>query len=343
MLLPGVIPEDIVVLPVPTPFPVGDVNCYLIRGDVPTLVDTGPATDEARVRLEEGIRQAGLGLRDIRQVIVTHAHVDHHGQAGALREAGLAVLAHPHARGPLADADAYRAFRHDFFVRFYQEAGLGAGAVGLASRFDVMSRRWIRPGAVDREIDDGTEIVAGSDTWQVLYLPGHSPSQIGLYRARDGVLIAGDHLLAHISSNAFIEPVPGAPERPRSLITYRLALMRLLTLDINMVLPGHGRPVTDHRSLVERRLRFHEERAGSILRHLQAGPATSLELAQKLFLHLKPDALALAISEVVGHLDLLVERGLVRTRQAGGVIEYHAAGSGRGGMPGDTEHNAAAC
>jgi len=340
--LPQGLPADIAVLTLPTPFPVGDVNCYLIKGDVPTLVDTGPATAEARQALEEGLHREGLSLSDLRQVVITHAHVDHYGQAAMLQDAGATLLAHPHATEPVAEPESYRQWRRAFYERFYREAGLGREATVLAGRYDLMTRRWARPARVDRQVDDGQEIVAGNSSWQVLYLPGHSVTQIGLYRERDRVLVAGDHLLAHISSNAFIEPVPGSPDRPQSLLTYRLALMRLLTLDVDVVLPGHGRRVVDHVELVKRRLGFHEERAALIHRLIQSHPATAAALAAEVFPHLKPDAVALAISEIVGHLDLLVERGLVSATPAGDAVMYHATRDERGGMPGQTHHDEAA-
>src|SRR5438876_9586377 len=69
-------------LPLRTPFAVGAVNAYLLAGEPLTLVDTGPATEEAWADLEAGLAGLGYGVGDIGRVLLTHGHVDHWGLAG---------------------------------------------------------------------------------------------------------------------------------------------------------------------------------------------------------------------------------------------------------------------
>ena len=69
---------DIVAIPIPTPY-VGSVNVWLLRGDPLTLVDTGPANDRALSALERGLREHGVRLDDVEQVLATHHHLDHVG------------------------------------------------------------------------------------------------------------------------------------------------------------------------------------------------------------------------------------------------------------------------
>ena len=65
------------------------------------------------------------------------------------------------------------------------------------------------------------------------------------------MLIAGDHLLGHISSNPLISrPLDRrAPRagRPHALIDYIDSMRATRELPLELVLPGHGDPVTDHR------------------------------------------------------------------------------------------------
>ncbi|HOQ90855.1 MAG TPA: MBL fold metallo-hydrolase, partial [Candidatus Hydrogenedentes bacterium] len=64
----------------PTPFPVGDVNVYLYRGqDRLTLFDAGVKTDQAWDALVEQIRELGYEIRDIGRIVLTHHHFDHIG------------------------------------------------------------------------------------------------------------------------------------------------------------------------------------------------------------------------------------------------------------------------
>ena len=65
----------------PTPFPVGDVNVYLVKGDALTLIDTGVNTEESKETLSYKLGELRLKITDIEQVILTHHHPDH---AGAL-------------------------------------------------------------------------------------------------------------------------------------------------------------------------------------------------------------------------------------------------------------------
>src|SRR5262245_1013615 len=82
-------------LVIPTPFPVGPINIYLIPDDPITLVDTGPKTEEAISALREQLRDLGFIFKDIRRIILTHTHEDHCGLAGVLqRESGAQVHVH---------------------------------------------------------------------------------------------------------------------------------------------------------------------------------------------------------------------------------------------------------
>src|ERR1043165_7473375 len=72
-------------LTVPTPFPVGPINIYLIVEEPLTLVDTGPKTDEALASLREQFARLGIRMADLRRIILTHTHEDHCGLAGTLQ------------------------------------------------------------------------------------------------------------------------------------------------------------------------------------------------------------------------------------------------------------------
>lgn len=71
----------------PTPFAVGDVNAYLLKGDTLSLIDAGPKTPEAYIALERGIKEAGYSFNDVEQVFLTHHHPDHAGWIDAFPNA----------------------------------------------------------------------------------------------------------------------------------------------------------------------------------------------------------------------------------------------------------------
>ena len=91
-------------LPIPTPFAVGRVNCYLIEDEPLTLLDTGPNSGKALDELERALDAHGRRVEDLELIVLSHQHMDHLGLAGILARrsgaevAGLDLLA-PWAAG----------------------------------------------------------------------------------------------------------------------------------------------------------------------------------------------------------------------------------------------------
>ena len=117
---------------------------------------------------------------------------------------------------------------------------------------------------VDRPSGRGRRARFAGRAWRVHHRPGHSPSDTVFHDEASGELLAGDHLIKHISSNPLVSrPLEGgtAEQRPQALVTYITSLQATRAMDLDVVLAGHGDPVEDHRSLIDERLRLHERRA----------------------------------------------------------------------------------
>jgi glyoxylase-like metal-dependent hydrolase (beta-lactamase superfamily II) len=165
-----------------------------------------------------------------------------------------------------------------------------------------------------------------------MHRPGHSPSDTVFWDEELGILFAADHLLAHISSNALVtRPLVdgGGPpdEMPeiRPLRTYIRSMEATRRLPVELVLPGHGEPITDHAALIDERLRMHARRARKLRRLLDKGPMTAYELALELWGNVAVTQAYLTISEVLGHLDLLVHEGRARESVKDGMARFEAA------------------
>ena len=91
------------------------------------------------------------------------------------------------------------------------------------------------------------------------------------------------------------------------------------------MLPGHGDPVTDHVSLIDERLEFHAKRAERIYDLIAEQPRSGYELAQALFGDVAVTQAYLTLSEVLGHVDLLLADGRVRERERAGVVYFEAS------------------
>ncbi len=174
-------------LPIPTPFMVGRVNCYLIEDDPLTLVDTGPELGQGarRARARAGASTAAA-IEDLERIVITHQHIDHSGLVDILaRRSGaevcaldlLAPVLEDFARGGRARRRARRgadAAPRDP-ARRRDRAALG---VALASAPGAARARSTHP------LTDGATLEFAGRTLQVLHRPGHSPSDTRLPRPR---------------------------------------------------------------------------------------------------------------------------------------------------------------
>ena len=302
----------------PTPFTVGPVNAYLLPGPPPTLVDCGPCTDEAWEALAAGLARHGVPVDRVERLVLTHPHHDHAGLARRVREAsGCQVLAHPvdHDR-LLGRPGAWEAIA-DFLVEVCRRAGVPGPLRGAMRRSLDGLQRYTEPLDAVEPLSEGELLAADGSEWQVLHTPGHARGALCLWNPEGGVLVSGDTLIPHISSNAILEPAVDA-FRERTLPQYLNTLRRLSGLGARRVFPGHGAPMGPPGALIRERLAFHDDRCRSVLALVQAGRARPWDIARELFPDLDPGYVFLAVSEVVGHLDLLADQGLVRFEGQGG-------------------------
>jgi glyoxylase-like metal-dependent hydrolase (beta-lactamase superfamily II) len=119
-------------------------------------------------------------------------------------------------------------------------------------------------------------------------------------------------------------PLDGSNERPKALVTYIESLRRTRELPAEIVLPGHGDPITDHRALIDERLELHERRAEKIFELIRERPKTAYEIAQELWGNVAVTQAFLTLSEVVGHVDLLIADDRVREVEEEEVVRFEA-------------------
>lgn len=308
----------------PTPFPVGPVTVYLadVPGEPLTLVDTGPRTPATQAALEAGLARWGYTLSNLGRIVVTHAHEDHFGLAADLVDASHAqVWTHPWNLPPLSDYDADWERRAVFYAGLLRQAAVPEEMMQAIAWATQIMKQFARPVAVDATLDEGDTFRLAGYEWQVLHTPGHAAGLLCLYEPESRTLLSSDHLLADISSNPVVEPPqPGQTERPRSLALYQESLQRVASLEITRALPGHGPVIYDVVGLVNRRLAFHQQRLAHALDALRRGARTTWEVTQVLFPDRSPLDTFLALSEVIGHLDLLELEGKIVGEMAGEAI-----------------------
>lgn len=320
-------------LAIPTPFMVGRVNAYLIEDSPLTLVDSGPNSGKALDELEQALAARGHAIEDIELLVVSHQHIDHFGLASILARRSGAEVAALDVLGPFLAAYGKETDLED---RFAQEIMLSHGVpqevVTALSAVSAGFRGWGSAVEVTRLLSDGEELKLRDRTLRVLHRPGHSPSDTVFLDEQRSILIAADHLIAHISSNPLLaRPLDESSDgpnhrspRPQALITYMRSLEQTREMDLALVLPGHGRPVTDHVALIDERFRMHHRRAEKIHRLISKQPRSAHEIAHELWGNVAVTQAYLTLSEVLGHVDLLLRDGRAVEKEREGLVRFAA-------------------
>jgi len=190
--------------------PVGPLQCNCsIIGDEATheamVIDPGDDIDEILTILRENKLQ-------VKQIVITHAHIDHVGGAMKLRaQTGAPILLNQSDYALLKMLD------------------MQATWVGMAAPGEV---------SIEASIADGEKLRTGSLTANVIHTPGHTEGSVCLYFPAEKLLIAGDTLFARSIGRT---DLPGGSHAKimRSLHD------RVMTLpDETVVIPGHGPTTT---------------------------------------------------------------------------------------------------
>jgi glyoxylase-like metal-dependent hydrolase (beta-lactamase superfamily II) len=221
-----------------------------------TLVDCGMHEPGSLGQLEYAMAQVGLGLDQVTQLVITHAHVDHWGQAlPVVQRTGCQVWMHPdHRHGSVIATDPEAAAAN------YMEIGRQSGASEAAIE-QFVARVTSRPSGLagvapaDHQLRDGVILDSDLGVWQVHETPGHAPSHVCLYQPEHRVLLSGDHLLGRISLYFDYGWTPDP------IGEFLHSLDRIEPLGARLCVAGHGRPFNDvqahihwTRSLVAERL-----------------------------------------------------------------------------------------
>jgi glyoxylase-like metal-dependent hydrolase (beta-lactamase superfamily II) len=314
-------------LRIPTPFAVGRVNCYLIEDTPLTLVDTGPNSGKALDELQGQLSDRGHSIDDLELVILTHQHIDHLGLVEIIVEhSGAEVAALGLAARRLANFSEDAELDDEFSAGLMLRHGIPENVVIALQGVSRSFRAWGSRARVTRPLEDGEALELGGRRLEVMHRPGHSPSDTVFWDERRRILIAADHLLPTISSNPLItRPLDGSDRRTQALVSYIDSLRKTRELPAEIVLPGHGDPITDHAALIDERLQKTERRKEKIFGLVQEHPRTGHEIAQELWGNVAVTQAFLTLSEVIGHLDLLENEGLVREVLDGDVVRYEAA------------------
>ncbi len=172
---------------------------YLLIGEnSAAIVETGPTT--CLDSLIGGLKEHGVSEEDVRQVFVTHIHLDHAGASGNLSEILPNATFYVHEVG-------------------YPHMVDPSKLVKSASRVfgeDRMETLWgkVRPVPEERivKLAGGEEVEAAGGILSGHYTPGHAYHHLAFYEADSGTLLAGDVAGIRRPGQSYVMPPTPAPE-----------------------------------------------------------------------------------------------------------------------------------
>lgn len=330
----------------------GHVNCYILEDDRGiALVDPGLPGPTPWRELTRRLESAGLPLRRVHTVVVTHSHPDHFGAAHHLRrETGAEIVTHDDFKtfwDPGEEDDEHKdlADPRDLDTWAAAREKLGQLVDSAFPRTPNWSNRrtpwggahpkppwrvrwtyrlqgtvlgkYFQPPTPSNRVVDGQVLPLGRREWVAVHTPGHTVDHLCLLDPSDGTLLSGDHVLPTITPH-----ISGLVRAADPLALYMDSLQKVKAIPgINRVLPAHGQPFDDLTDRVKSIHEHHLER----LDHLRdaaadIGEGTVEEYSQRLF---KPASWGpMADSETYAHLEHLRLMGQASRRTIDGELRY---------------------
>lgn len=215
---------------------------YIIDGKGLAVVDVCFPSDAAGI-MKYVHGEMGRDVKDIRLIVLTHAHVDHVNGVDSLKNmTGAELTAYINAKKYLTGKKSIK--RASWGKQFEFAKFMIKNRLPRPSFKDAFSMRWagipgikrgIRSG-IDHRLKDG-ESLPGHPDWKVVYTPGHTDDSICLHNARHRMLISGDTLI-NSEGKLVLNPLQRLDER-----AMKESLEKLKQLEIDTVYPGWGEPL----------------------------------------------------------------------------------------------------
>lgn len=312
----------------PEEFGMTTVNCYLVEGEKISLVDCGEDTDASFDALSEGLSAQNLSFKDIDDIYITHAHVDHIGMADRVSKAADCSVWVSDLVKPWATNLEYNwKKRADIMVNTMGEYLPKELSHGLLMMFKDMSNKilqqWedIDPDRLNIFNHGEGQVNIGGEPWEVIHAPGHTSTQSCFYHRPTQRLLAADMLL-NITPTPVMEPLNDNQDvRERGILTLLQSYEYFRNLDITTVYPGHYQEFDDPKVKIDRQVKRIHQRKEECYELIASGTDNLLEIFQELY---KGRWHMPAFNMTLAYIDLLLDEGRIEeVEDPSGIKIFH--------------------
>jgi len=311
---------------IPTPFPVGNINCYLIEGSPLTLIDTGPKTSKSLAVLKQELQVRSYELSDIEQILLTHGHIDHVGltvqfvrERERIHSNPTEVWIHEKDADAIINYEGYTERYMASIVKLITTSGVPINEALILSQEGRSSlfKSIAESVPTAKSFKDGASFRTGIGNVTAVWVPGHSPGSTCYVCDNHQIVFSGDHILGDISSNPSIS-FDGS-ERI-GMMTYFESLDRISSIECYIALPGHREPIRDIRTRITTLRAEYDDKLKKAADLLTNNPQTVYEISRAVYGDYELNSLVLALAESYDLLRILESRNQAALTNQNGII-----------------------
>ena len=319
----------------PVPIPFNEVpylltaNIYALGRDQITLIDAGPGIPGVLDFIKDSFSKEGLNFNNINRIILTHGHMDHFGLAASIKEEldhPVEIFLHTEDHWKISTDFINNEVWVDEF-RMLQEL-----TEIPDDDFKILVEKVRTYYSIAKPLDDlktmkDNDIFYGEGySLQVVFTPGHEPGLCCLYEPDQKVLFSSDHILKNLTPKPILafDRDKHIDKDYKGLMAYEKSLERVSKLDVKYMFPGHGEWIEDMHPLIKQYRQHYSERMEIVLNAVRKKEMPLYYLVRDVFPNAGAGDLFIALSEIISHLEVLVDLGRVEILNSGPPVIYRA-------------------
>ncbi|MHA1605851.1 MAG: MBL fold metallo-hydrolase [Candidatus Freyarchaeota archaeon] len=277
--------DNIYVFTLNLPFPATpELNVYYLDEGEPVVIDTGLGDQRSMRIFSSELRDISRGLSDVEVIINTHEHIEHFGGNQKIKEASGARVVASYKAAPIIEN------YHQHILSLKNNLS----HLDFEPEMKQMINRYfdfpllIDESKVERRVGDWDTISLDGFGLRVFETPGHAYGHICLHDEDRKILFSGDHVIGtgttfvgygwrelfKMSMTTVLDSEAGEPD---NISLYIESLEKLQSLDLELILPAHGSPITESYKKLREDIQRKLSREQAFLRVLEKRREMTLE------------------------------------------------------------------